>query len=149
MPQLLSNLLVHLVFSTKHRENTIKPKIETELYAYLASIHKAMRCPLLKIGGTDNHLHILCRLERTVTLSKLVEELKTSSSKWMKQKTDNPTFAWQQGYGAFSIGASNIDALSDYIAKQKQHHQPRSFEDEFRLLLKKYHITWDEAYVWD
>ena len=150
MSQSLSNILIHIVFSTKNREPIITLEIEAELYAYIASIHKAMECPLLKIGGTSNHLHILCRLERTVTVSKLIEELKKRSSKWIKTKGHNfERFSWQSGYGAFSIGASNISALKNYIAHQKQHHQQHGFEDEYRLLLKKYCIEWDERYVWD
>lgn len=141
MPQSLSNILLHLVFTTKNREPLILPELEPELHAYIAAIHKNMACPLLKIGGTDNHLHILCRLERIVTASKLLEEVKKSSSKWIKGKDDRLAgFAWQAGYGAFSIGMSNVAALEKYIARQKTHHQQMSFEDEYRALLKKYRI---------
>ena len=150
MPQSLSNILLHLVFSTKNRAPLILPELEPELYAYIAAIHKSMTCPLLKIGGTENHLHILCRLERVVTVSKLLEEVKKSSSKWIKTKDDRLAgFAWQAGYGVFSIGMSNVEALEQYIARQKTHHQQISFEDEYRALLKKYRVDWDEKYVWD
>nr|VFJ45831.1 MAG: REP element-mobilizing transposase RayT [Candidatus Kentron sp. DK]VFJ49185.1 MAG: REP element-mobilizing transposase RayT [Candidatus Kentron sp. DK] len=149
MPQSLSNILLHLVFSTKSREPHIYPEIEPELYAYIASIHKNLACPLLKIGGTSNHLHILCRLERVVTVSKLLEEIKKSSSKWIKTKDAGlGNFAWQAGYGAFSIGMSNVPALERYIEMQKQHHEKLSFEDEYRALLRKYKIEWDENHVW-
>src|SRR5690554_3942772 len=124
MPQSLTNILLHLVFSTKNREPLILPELESELYAYIAAIHKNMNCPLLKIGGTENHLHILCRLERVITVSKLLEEVKKRSSKWIKSKDERLTgFAWQAGYGAFSIGMSNVEALEQYIAQQKTHHQ--------------------------
>ncbi|WP_045218810.1 IS200/IS605 family transposase [Desulfonatronum thioautotrophicum] len=150
MPQSLSNILLHFVFSTKNREPLIPPELEPELYAYIAAIHKNMACPLLKIGGTENHLHILCLLERVVTVSKLLEEVKKSSSKWIKNKDDRLAgFAWQVGYGAFSIGMSNMEALEQYIMRQKTHHQQVSFEDEYRALLKKYRVEWDEKYVWD
>ena len=150
MPQSLSNILLHFVFSTRNREPLIYPELEPELYAYIAAIHKNMACPLLKIGGTENHLHIFCRLERVVTVSKLLEEVKKSSSKWIKEKDQRlARFAWQAGYGAFSIGMSNVDALKAYIVQQKDHHRHRSFEDEYRELLKKYHVQWDENYVWD
>ncbi len=150
MPQSLSNILLHLVFSTKNRKPLILPELEAELYAYIAAIHKHMACPLLKIGGTNNHLHILCRLERVVTVSKLLEEVKKSSSKWIKSKDDRLAgFAWQVGYGAFSIGMSNAPALEAYIARQKTRHQEQSFEDEYRALLTKYRVEWDEKYVWD
>ena len=109
-----------------------------------------MACPLLKIGGTENHMHILCRLERVVTVSNLLEEVKKSSSKWIKGKNERlADFAWQAGYGAFSIGMSNIEALEKYIARQKEHHRQRNFEHEYRTLLKKYRVEWDEKYVWD
>ncbi len=150
MPQSLSNILLHLVFSTKNRKPLIYPDIEPELYAYIVSIHKTMQCPVLKIGGTSDHLHILCRLERIVTVSKLLEETKKSSSKWLKNKDKRlATFAWQAGYGAFSIGMSNVPALVNYIQQQKQHHQKFSFEDEYRLLLKKYQLNYDENHLWD
>lgn len=150
MPQSLSNILLHLVFGTKNREPLILPELESELYAYIAAIHRNMACPLLKIGGTENHLHILCRLERIVTVSKLLEEVKKSSSKWIKGKDERlADFAWQAGYGVFSIGMSNVEALGNYIARQKTHHREVSFQDEYRALLKKYRVEWDENYVWD
>jgi REP element-mobilizing transposase RayT len=150
MPQSLSNILLHLVFSTKNRDPLILPELESELYAYIAAIHKNIACPLLKIGGTDNHLHILCRMERVVTVSKLLEEVKKNSSKWIKGKDERlANFTWQAGYGAFSIGMSNVEALEKYIARQKTHHRKVSFQDEYRALLKKYRVEWDENYVWD
>ena len=150
MSQSLSNILLHLVFSTKNRANLITPDIEDELYAYITAIHKTQACPLLQIGGISNHLHILCRLERTVAVSDLIAETKRSSSKWIKTKDHAFShFAWQNGYGAFSIGESNVEALTNYINTQKQHHQTISFEEEYRLFLKKYKIEWDERYVWD
>jgi putative transposase len=150
MPQSLSNILLHLVFSTKNREPFIFPELESELHAYIAGIHKNMACPLLKIGGTENHVHILCRLERVVTVSKLLEEVKKSSSRWLKGREERLAgFAWQAGYGAFSIGMSNIEALERYIEGQEAHHQKQCFEEEYRALLKKYCIEWDEKYVWD
>ena len=150
MPQSLSNILVHIVFSTKNRQDLISPSIETELYTYLAQIYKTKSCPALIIGGTANHIHCLCRLERTITIAHLLEDVKKSSSKWIKTKdSEFSDFGWQKGYGAFSIGASNIEALTHYIRNQKQHHQNTSFKNEYRILLKKYDIEFDERYVWD
>lgn len=150
MPQSLSNILLHIVFSTKNRINLIQPKIEKDLHAYMATIFHNESCPVLVINGTSNHIHALCRLERTVTVSHLLEMVKKGSSKWIKtQGSEFSDFAWQAGYGAFSIGASNIEALKHYIQNQKQHHQNLSFDDEYRTLLKKYNIEFDENYVWE
>ena len=150
MPQSLSNILLHIVFSTKNRIDFIQPDIESELYAYMAETFKNESCPALIINGTANHVHILCRLERTICVADLLKTVKKGSSKWIKTKgVAFADFSWQIGYGVFSIGASNIDALKQYIQQQKQHHQHSSFEDEYRLLLKKYNIEFDERYVWD
>ncbi len=150
MPQSLSNILIHLVFSTKNRIRLITPEIENELYPYTATIFRSLNCPSLTIGGTENHIHILFRFERTITVSKVVEKIKTGSSKWIKTKGFQfSKFAWQNGYGAFSIGASNISALKAYIANQKEHHRHKSFKEEYRQFLKKYQIKYDERYVWD
>ncbi|GBC61962.1 transposase [Desulfonema ishimotonii] len=150
MPQSLSNILLHIVFSTKDRTGFILPEIETELYPYVATICKSFECPALAVGGTENHIHVLCRLSRTITVSKLVEKIKTGSSKWIKNKGSRyHSFSWQRGYGAFSIGVSNLDALKQYIANQKEHHRHRKFEDELRAIFKKYKIGYDERYVWD
>ncbi len=150
MSQSLSNILLHIVFSTKNRENMIYPETEKELYPYIATICKSLDCQALEIGGTENHIHILSRLSRTVTVSRLVEKIKSGSSKWIKSKGDLfRTFFWQNGYGAFSIGFSNVPALKKYIVNQKEHHKHRTFEDELRDILKKYQIGYDERYLWD
>ena len=150
MPQSLSNVLIHLVFSTKNRVNLITSEIEKELYAYIVSISKTHKCPSLEIGGTENHLHILFRLERTVTISHIVERIKTGSSKWIKTTGNTfKDFGWQNGYGAFSISQTNIPNVRQYIVNQKKHHEQTTFKDEFRGLLKKHNIKYDERYVWD
>ena len=150
MPQSLSSILIHLVFSTKHRELFITPAIETELHPYLATIFRALKSPSLCIDGTADHLHVLFSLARVITIADLVEEVKTESSKWMKTKGQEfKNFHWQKGYGAFSIGQSNVASLKRYIRGQKQHHQRVSFQDEYRKFLKAYAIDYDERYVWD
>jgi putative transposase len=146
----LSSIMVHLVFSTKHRERIITPEIEPELYKYLAKVFRAYKSPSLTIGGTENHLHILFSLARTISVADLVEEVKSSSSGWIKTKgTEFAKFHWQTGYGAFSIGQSNVPALKRYIANQKEHHRRRTFETEYRGLLRKYEMEIDEKYLWD
>ena len=150
MPQSLANVLLHVIFSTKNRVALIDREIESELFPYLASICRACNSPAHAVGGTENHVHIARSLSRTVTLSKLLEEVKRSSSKWIKTKGPKfRSFAWQNGYGAFSIGQSQLGALKGYIAGQREHHRARSFEEEFREFLKRYQIQYDERYVWD
>jgi REP element-mobilizing transposase RayT len=150
MPQSLSSILVHLVFSTKNREPIIVGEVEIELHKYMATVFRELKSPSLLIGGTEDHIHALFALSRTITVADLVEKVKTSSSKWIKTK-GKPfrQFHWQSGYGAFSIGQSNVPALKRYIATQKEHHRRAEFQEEFRILCKKYGVDIDERYVWD
>ena len=150
MPQSLSSILIHLVFSTKNREPFITSNIELELHSYLAAILREYNSPAIAINGTTNHVHILFALARTITIAELVEEVKKRSSKWIKTKGhEYRNFQWQTGYGAFSIGQSNVAALKKYIAGQKEHHRHKSFEEEYRNFLEKYGVAFDEKYVWD
>ena len=150
MPQSLSSILIHLIFSTKNREPFLTPEIETELYPYMASILKAVKSPALIINGTSDHVHTLLSLSRVVTIADLVEEVKTESSKWIKTKgREFNNFHWQNGYGAFSIGQSQVPAVKRYIARQKERHRRITFQDEYRKFLKLYGVEYDERYVWD
>ncbi|HKS42582.1 MAG TPA: IS200/IS605 family transposase [Blastocatellia bacterium] len=150
MAQTLVNLLVHIIFSTKHRADLIEPEIEGELFAYMAGIVNNNKSKLIIAGGTKNHVHLLVSLGKTISLSELVGDIKRDSSKWLKTK--NATFQgfyWQDGYGAFSVGQSQLERVKDYIARQKEKHATRSFEDEVRAFLKKYGVEYDERYIWD
>ena len=150
MPQSLSSILIHLIFSTKHREPFIAPAIETELHPYIATIFRELKSPSLTIDGTSDHVHILFSLGRTITIAALVEEVKTESSKWIKTKgPEFRNFHWQKGYGAFSIGQSNVAALKRYIRGQKQHHRRVTFQDEYRKFLEVYGMDYEERFVWD
>jgi len=150
MPQSLASILVHIVFSTKHRQPLIKPEVEKELFSYMAGIFRQYESPASTINGTDDHVHILCSLSRKMALSDLLEEVKKSSSKWIKTKgAAYKNFYWQNGYGAFSIGQSGVEALKKYIATQKEHHRQKTFQDESREFLQLYNIEYDERYVWD
>ncbi len=150
MSQSLAKVHVHIVFSTRDREPMIHADVEKELYAYMASISKELKCPVHKINGTENHVHIACCLSRTITMAVLLEEIKRSSSKWIKTKSPAyRKFAWQQGYGAFSFGESQLQAVVRYINDQKEYHQKKTYKEEFRDILIKYHIDYDERYVWD
>jgi len=150
MGQSLSQIYIHIIFSTKKRKPLILPEVENDLYAYLGGICKRLDSTPLKIGGTANHVHILCKLSKKVTLVKLLEEVKSHSSSWIKTKSDQlKRFYWQDGYGAFSVNPAEVDVVIKYIANQKEHHKQRSFQDEYRAFLKKYNVDYDERYVWD
>jgi len=150
MAQSLSKILLHIVFSTKNRMPLAEESMQPELHAYLAGSCRAVGSEALRIGGTENHVHIACTLPRTLTVSQLLEEVKKSSSLWMKkQDKGNPQFAWQAGYGAFSLGQSQLPALVRYIDNQQEHHRICSFDDELRDLLQKYGVSYDEKYLWD
>ena len=147
MPQSLIKVLIHIVFSTKDRMNLISPELEAELYRYIHGVIENKGTRLIIAGGTANHIHMLIsvgRLEVTV----LIGDIKRSTSMWMKQKGVNK-FYWQKGYGAFSVGQSQVAQVSRYIANQKAHHSKQSFEDEFRDLCLKYEVEFDERFVWD
>ena len=150
MPQSLSSILVHLIFSTKQRRPYLTAEIEPDLQAYMAGIFREHKSPAITINSIPDHVHRLFVLSRTIAVADLVEEVKKSSSKWMKSRGQAfRHFQWQNGYGAFSIGQSSVPAVVKYITNQKEHHRRRSFQDEFRLFLDKYKIDYDERYVWD
>jgi putative transposase len=150
MPQSLSSILIHLIFSTKNRERFITEAIEKELYPYTAKIFRELKSPTLSVGGTDDHLHILFSLARTIEVAELIEKVKMKTSKWIKTKGEEfENFYWQRGYGAFSIGQSQVETLKRYITRQRIHHQRVTFQDEYRKFLKSYAIDYDERYVWD
>lgn len=150
MAQSLSNVLLHIVFSTKHRQPWIDTAVETELFKYIATVCRTLDCSSHAIGGADDHIHIACSLSRTIAISKLVQEIKQDSSKWIKTKGDRyAEFVWQNGYGAFSIGQSQLEILRRYIGSQRDHHCRVSFKDEFRIMCDKYGVQLDERYAWD
>jgi len=150
MGQSLVKNYVHIVFSTKHREPLIYGPAEAELHAYIGDICKNLECHPIKVGGYTDHIHILCMLSKKIALMKLLEEVKSHSSKWMKTKGAHlQNFYWQDGYGAFSVNPSETDAVINYIANQKAHHGRNTFQDEYRMLLNKYQVEYDERYVWD
>lgn len=150
MPQSLSKVYVHIVFSTKYRQKFIDDTIAEHLFAYLGSSCKRLKCNPIQVGGHEDHVHILCLLARTVTQSDLLEEIKKDSSKWMKkQGKAYENFYWQNGFGIFSVNPSELDVVVAYIKNQKEHHTKKSFQEEFRAFLKKYKVAYDERYVWD
>jgi REP element-mobilizing transposase RayT len=148
MPQSLAKVLVRLVFSTKNRERIVRREMVPHLHAYLVGILANLKCPSIQTGGTADHVHILFSLGRTIALSQVVEEVKKSSSKWLKTQ-GVPTFAWQAGYGAFSVSESQAAAVVLYIQNQEEHHRVVSFQEEVRRFLDEHRIAYDERYIWD
>ena len=150
MPQSLSLVVIHVIFSTKDRRSLLDRDTRPKLHAYLATVARNAGCECHRAGGVADHVHLAIRLSRTLTIADLVENLKTASSKWLKtQGPDLAAFSWQRGYGCFSVGPTDLDSLCAYIDNQEEHHRTRTFQDEFRMFLKKYGVEHDEAYVWD
>lgn len=150
MGQSLVKNYVHIVFSTKYRKALIHPPYEAELHAYLGGICNDLECPVLKVGGYTDHIHVLCMLSKKIALMTLIQKLKASSSKWMKTKDESlENFFWQDGYGAFSVNPSQVDVVVNYINNQHNHHKKKTFQEEYRAFLKKYKVEYDEKYIWD
>ena len=148
MAQSLLRIYIHAVFSTKGREPTILEEWRTELHSYIGGILNNRRCDLLTAGGVEDHMHLLFRLPATVTVADLIRDIKSNSSAWRHQAGDH-AFAWQNGYGAFSVGPTQVGDVIDYIGRQRQHHAKVSFRDEYLAFLNKYGVEYNEQYLWD
>ncbi len=150
MPQSLSAVYIHLIFSTKERHPYLGDEnLQTALHAYLGSVSKQLDCPPIRVGGVEDHVHLLARFGRTITQAEWVKELKRVSNIWLKTEGAVSEFQWQAGYADFSVSASNLERVKRYIENQKQHHKRMGFQDEVRKLLRKHSMEWDERYVWD
>ena len=150
MGQSLVQNYLHITFSTKLRQTLINDSIESELHNYLGGICKTLECQPIKVGGYTDHIHILCMLSKKIALMKLIEDIKSGSSKWIKtQGKDFSNFYWQEGYGAFSVNPTETETVCKYISNQHEHHRKITFQEEYRAFLKKYHVEYDERYVWD
>ena len=145
MAHTYANVLIHCVFSTKLRRDSIPDDLREKLAMYFVGIGKSHDIRVLCAGGTANHSHLLFLLPATVPLAKAVQILKANSSRWLGEHGFD--FAWQEGYGAFSVSASNVEAVRDYIEHQEEHHAKHSFEDEFVSLLRKSGVEYDPAFV--
>lgn len=149
MSQTLTNLLVHVIFSTKNRARLITPAIEPDLFAYIGGILKNNESRLLDAGGTSDHVHLLISQLKNIALSMLLKEVKKSSSAWIKTQSEAfKNFHWQDGYAGFSIGQCEVPNLKRYIASQKEHHRKRGFQEELIQFLEEYGIQYDERYLW-
>ncbi len=150
MPQSLAHILVHLVFSTKNRDPLLGDSIHEELHAYIGGIIANHEGALLKAGSVPDHIHLLLVHPRTYAPAKLVQEIKTGSNRWLKGcGKPYAAFSWQSGYGIFSVSPSHRLAFERYLEGQGEHHKKASFQDEYRRLLRKYGIEWNEHYFWD
>ena len=155
MPQSLSRIVLHTIFSTAHRRRTfLTPSLRRDLCSYIAGTVKRMNCPAVAVGAATDHVHVLCNLSRTTTVAKLVGEAKAASSRWLKHQepeTKDPLlvkFEWQKGYAVFSVSPSLVAKARDYVLSQEDHHRRVGFMDEYRALLGRHGVEHDERYVW-
>ena len=142
------SLLFHCVFSTKERRKIIPEELQERLWAYMGGIAREHDMKAIAVGGMEDHVHILLSLPSSKTVANAMREIKSGSSHWVRTICEMPAFEWQEGYGAFSIGQTQIDSTIAYIARQKEHHQKRDFQAEFVAFLKKHRIEYDARYVW-
>lgn len=150
MPQSLDRILLHLVFSTKDREPWPIGEIRDELHAYIGGLVRERKGTLLAAGSTDDHIHLLLASSRTLAPADLVREIKSLSAAWIKRRHASLAgFAWQSGYGVFSVSPSHRDEVERYVRNQADHHRTRTFQEEYRSLLDRCGVEWDERYVWD
>jgi REP element-mobilizing transposase RayT len=150
VPQSLSKVIVHIIFSTKDREPWLDRDVRPRMHAYIATICRDLDAETFRVGGIADHLHVVTTLPRTLSQADFVEAMKKTSSKWIKALDPKYTgFFWQRGYGAFSVSPSQLDAVLKYVENQEEHHRTRSFQEEYREFLGKYDVEFDERYVWD
>lgn len=149
MPQSLCKNYIHLVFSTKRRQGLIPTDSLEGFFHYIGGVVNGIGCQTVVVGGIENHVHILFELSRTMALSAAVNKIKSNSSKWIRSEKEVFDFDWQDGYAAFSVGQSNVEAVRKYIDNQREHHQSEDYQNEFRRYCQIYKINYDERYVWD
>jgi REP element-mobilizing transposase RayT len=150
MPQSLAKIYIHLVFSTRNRARMLDRADAEDLHSYMGGILRGHECTAVEINTEPDHCHVLFLLHRTKSLSDVVGQLKSGSTNWLRVRHARyQDFHWQNGYGAFSVSSSNVPAVRRYILTQEEHHRVLSFQDEFRELLERHEIEFDERYVWD
>jgi REP element-mobilizing transposase RayT len=151
MPQSLSRIYLHVIFSTKNRQRWLSdPDTRKSLHSFMAATMKQLECTPVEIGGVEDHVHLLCLFPRTRSVADVVKETKRVSTNWLKDRDSTMRdFQWQSGYGVFSVSQSNVDAVIDYIRDQEEHHRKLTFEDEYRAFLHRHAVEFDERYVWD
>lgn len=151
MPQSLTQVWLHIVFSTKGRQTFLQDEqIREEMSRMLSHHVNQVGCYSRRAGGWIDHVHIVCGLSRTIAIAELIQSIKSETSKWAKTRSpDLHDFAWQRGYGAFSVSQSNLESVIDYVDRQAEHHQRYTFQEEFRELCRRHGVEIDERYVWD
>ena len=150
MPQTLVKNYVHIVFGTKNRYPFLDSSISDELFKYVGGICNSQHCYPVIVGGYLDHIHILCVLSKNLSLSKLMEVVKSNSSKWIKKKGKKyRKFAWQEGYGAFSVHYNKLDIVIRYIENQERHHRKKKYKEEFEEMMKASEIKFDPQYLWN
>jgi REP element-mobilizing transposase RayT len=149
MPQSFAAMYVHVIFSTKNREPWIEVDLRERLFAYIGGVIGERKSVLLAAGGVADHVHLLISFGREWCVADMVRDVKATSSRWLHETFDRRHFAWQAGYGAFSVSYSGLDAVKRYLARQEEHHKQRTFQDEYREFLRRHNIEFDERYVWD
>lgn len=138
---------MHFVFATKNRASLIQPEWRPRLYSYMAGVFRNKKALVREVGGVDDHVHMLASLRGNHAPADLMRDVKAESSSWVHDELREPSFEWQEGYGCFSVSSSNIDAVTDYIRRQEEHHRRRSFRDEYRELLVRHGIPFDERFL--
>jgi len=151
MPQSLSAVYLHLVFSTKERRPLFADAdLRARLHEYIGAVSRELDCPPLQVGGVTDHVHLLARSGREISQSEFVKEIKRVSSRWLKsQGAAFKDFEWQGGYAVFSVSPSNLDRVRDYVADQERHHRRFDYQSELRTLLRRHGLEWSEKFLWD
>ena len=145
-----TNLLFHIIYSTKFRKPAIRSDWQDDLYGFIGGIVRDQKGTLLKIGGVEDHVHLLAKLSPTIAISDVLRKIKSNSSKWINERPDlNRKFEWQSGYAAFSVSESQMPSVFEYIANQADHHRKKTFEEEFIAILKMHNIEFDMRYVFE
>jgi putative transposase len=150
MPQSLCKVILHIIFSTKNREPWLDSDVRPRMHSYVATICRDLAAEFVHVGGMADHVHVVITLPRTLSQAELIEQIKKTSSKWIKALDARYRgFSWQRGYSAFSVSPSQLEAVLEYVDTQQEHHRTRTFRAEYRELLRRHGVGCDERYVWD
>ena len=142
--------IAHIIFSTKNRQPLITADLESDLHSYLGGIIRKLNGTALRINGTADHVHILAKTPKTISDADFMAKVKANSASWVKSNFEGAkSFAWQEGYGWFSVSRSNVDQVTAYIEGQKEHHRIATFKEEFLAFLERHEVEYDERFIWE